>query len=138
MRAVRPIIHCILVLAIISAGLPLYQTGDMNRDGKMGLEDAILSVRHLAKAASDEVSFRQTMENALTSLAVAAGLTSVLRSAREPGIDRSLPAAPLFIVTSSYTLESYPSSAPCIAGPSFCYHSPLLMPPTPPPRISQS
>lgn len=136
MRKLRTIFHIILSLAILSTGLPLYQRGDINRDGEVGLTDAILSVRQLTGAAGDAVSFREGMENTLTALAVAAGLKSVLREAREPGVDRTFPATPLFIAASVYSLEDYPVIAPCIAGRSFLYHSPALIPESPPPRVS--
>lgn len=137
MRAARQIIHYMLVLTILSAGLPLYQSGDMNRDGELGLEDAIMSVRQLAGTASDEGSFRLGMENALTALSVAAGIKSVIRAEREPGIGTSLTAAPLFVPASAYTLEAaFPLVTPCARERSILYVAPLKIPPTPPPRTS--
>lgn len=135
MRKFRNIFHIILCLAILSTGLPLNQSGDINRDGAIGLRDAIMSVRELARAASGEATFSEAMEDALTSLAVTAGLKTVIRPMRDPGADRTFPSAPYFIPSSVFSLQDYPMVAPCVAGAPFFYHSATLIPPTPPPRV---
>jgi hypothetical protein len=134
MRLFRNIIHFLLALAILSTGLPLYHSADMNRDGEVGLTDAIVSVRQLARTATGEAAFRDGMENTLTSLSVAAGLKSVIRTARDPGSETSVSALSVFVITSTDTFEALPPADLCAADRSLLYHSPMLIPLTPPPR----
>ena len=134
MRVFRNIIHIMLALAILSTGLPLYHPADMNRDGEIGLTDAIVSVRQLARAATGEGAFRNGMENTLNSLSVVAGLKSVIRTGRDPGSETSVSAVPGFMITSAYKFEALPPAALCAADRSLLYNSPMLIPLTPPPR----
>jgi hypothetical protein len=134
MRLFRNIIHIVLVLTILSTGLPLYHPADMNRDGEVGLTDAIVSVRRLAGAATGEGAFRDGMENTLTSLSVAAGLKRVIRTGRDPGSETSVPALSAFMITSSHKFEALPPALRCAADRSLLYNSPMFVPLTPPPR----
>lgn len=134
MRLFRNILHLMLALAILSTGLPLYHPADMNRDGEVGLTDAIVSVRQLSLAASGEGAFRDGLENTLTSLSVAAGLKSVIRTGRDPGSETSVPAISVFMIPSADKFEALPPAALSAADRSLLYHSPMLVPLTPPPR----
>jgi hypothetical protein len=134
MRLFRNIIHIMLALAILSAGFPLYDRADMNRDGEVGLTDAIVSIRQLARAATGEGAFRDGMENTLNSLSVAAGLKSVIRAGRDPGSETSVTALSAFMITSSDKFEALPPAVLCAADRSLLYHSPMFVPLTPPPR----
>jgi hypothetical protein len=134
MRLFRNIIHILLALAILSTGLPLYHPADMNRDGEVGLTDAIVSVRQLARAATGESAFRDGMENTLTSLSVVAGLKTAIRTARDPGSETSVSALSVFMIPSSDKFEALAPAALCAADRSLLYHSPMFVPVTPPPR----
>jgi hypothetical protein len=134
MRTLRKITNILLALAILSTGLPLYHPADMNRDGEVGLTDAIVSVRQLSRTATGEGAFRDGMENTLTSLSVVAGLKSAIRTARDPGSETSVSALSAFIITSSPKFEALPTAALCAVDRSLLYHSPMLVPLTPPPR----
>lgn len=134
MRLFRNIIHFMLALAILSTGMPLYHPADMNRDGEVGLTDAIVSVRQLSRTATGEGAFRDGMENTLNSLSVAAGLKSVIRAGRDPGSETSVSTLSGFLITSSPKFEALPPADLCAADRSLLYHSPMLVPLTPPPR----
>lgn len=134
MRLLRNPIHFLLALAILSAGLPLYHPADMNRDGEVGLTDAIVSVRQLARSVTGEGAFRDRMENTLTSLSVAAGLKSVIRTGRDPGGESNLSALSGFMVPASPRFEALPPAASLAVERSLLYISPLFVPLTPPPR----
>lgn len=134
MRNVRSIFHIILALAILSTGLPIYRSADMNRDGEVGLTDAIVSVRQLSRVANGEGAFRDGMENTLTSLSVAAGLKSVIRTGRDPGCETSVSALPVLMINAAYRFEALPPAVLCAADGSLLYNSPIPMPITPPPR----
>jgi hypothetical protein len=134
MRDVRSFIHIILAIAILSTGLPLYHPADMNRDGEIGLTDAIVSVRQLSRVAKGEDAFRDGMENTLTSLSVVAGLKSVIRAGRDPGCETSVSALPVLMIHEAYRFEALPPVVLCATDGSLLYDSPIPMPITPPPR----
>jgi hypothetical protein len=134
MRLFRNIIHVMLALAILSTGLPLYHSADMNRDGEVGLTDAIMSMRQLSRSATGEGAFRDGMKNTLNSLSVAAGLKTVIRTGRDHGSETSVSALSGFMITSSYKFEVLPPAALCAADRSLLYNSPMFVPLTPPPR----
>jgi hypothetical protein len=135
MRAFRNIIHVVLALAILSTGLPLYDRADMNRDGEVGLTDAIVSVRQLlVRASVDGAAFRDGMENTLNSISVAAGLKSVIRTGRDPGSEAGVFVAPIFMIASAYIFEAAPPTTLRAANRPLLYNSPMLLPQTPPPR----
>ena len=136
MRAFRITIHIMLVLALLSAGLPLYQPGDANRNGGIDLSDAIVSVRQLVRAATDEAAFHVGMENAITSLLVVADLKTMIRTDRERSDRSNVPVAPVLALIPNYDQEVFPAAAAPIARRAFLYHSPSLAPLTPPPVSS--
>ncbi len=135
MRAFRSIIHILLVLAILATGLPLYDSADVNRDGKVGLTDAIVSIRQLVdRAAADRAAFRDGMESTLNSLSVAAGLKTTIRTGRDPGQQAGGFAMPVLMTASDYQFGAFPPAALCAADRSLPYNSPALMPLDPPPN----
>jgi hypothetical protein len=134
MRYFRSILHIILAIAILSTGLPLDRSADMNRDGEVGLTDAIVSVRQLSRVVNSEGAFRDGMENTLTSLSVVAGLKSIIRTGRDPGCETGVAALPVLMINEAYRFEALPPAVLCAADGSLLYDSPLSMPVTPPPR----
>ena len=134
MRTVRIFFHSILLLAILSTGLPLYHPSDMNRDGRIGLSDAIISVRELARTATSESAFRDGMENTLISLSVAAGLTNMIRTERDPGSGPGRTVLSAFLIAPPYQCEVLSAAVPYAADRSPFYNSPLFSPVKPPPR----
>jgi hypothetical protein len=134
MRTFRSALHIMLALAILSTGLPLYQSGDMNRDGRIGLSDAIVSVRQLVdRATVGDASFRGGMENTLNSLSVAAGLKSVIRTAREP-VSATGALAIAALTMDSYQFELLTPLPFAPADQAFLYNPPALVPLDPPPN----
>ena len=134
MRDVRSVFHIILAFVVLSTGLPFYHSADRDRDGEVGLTDAIVSVRQVSRAASDEAAFLDGMESALTSLSVVAGLKSVIRTGRDPGCETSVSSLPVLMISAVYRFEALPPVVLCAADKSLLYDSPIPMPITPPPR----
>ena len=135
MRAFRNIIHIMLALAILSTGLPLYDRADVNRDGKVGLTDAIISIRQLVdRAAAGGGAFRDGMENTLNSFAVAVGLKTIIRTVRDPGSETGVFAMPVLMIASDYRFEALCPAALCAADRLLLYHSPALAPLDRPPQ----
>jgi hypothetical protein len=134
MQMFRKTVHIILALALLFTGLPLYERADMNRDGKVGLTDAMISVRQLFdQAEADGESFRAGMENTLTSLSVAAGLKQVIQTARDAGCKDGLPALPVLMIACDFQFETEPPVGFPAADQLFLYESPALAPLDPPP-----
>lgn len=134
MRDIRSIFHIILAVAILSTGLPIYHSGDMNRNGEVDLTDAIVSVRELSRVANGEGALRDGLENTLTSLSAAAGLKSIIRTGRDPGCESSASALPVLMINAVYRFAALPPALLCAADVSLLYNSPIPMPITPPPR----
>jgi hypothetical protein len=135
MRAFRNVIHIMLALAILSTGLPLYDRADVNRDGRVGLTDAIVSVRQLVdRAATGGDTFRDGMENTLNSFSVAVGLKTAIRTAREPGGQTGSFAVPVLMIASDYRFDALCPAALCAADRLLLYHSPALAPLDRPPQ----
>jgi hypothetical protein len=74
------------------------------------------------------------MENTLNSLSVAAGLKSVIRTGRDPGSETSVSTLSVFMITSSHKFEALSMTVLFAADRSLLYHSPMIVPTTPPPR----
>ena len=134
MQALRRTIHIILVLAILSTGMPFYHPGDANRDGEVGLADAILRVRDFARTADNPGAFRDGVEDVLITIAAVAGFKKVIKSDREQGSQGNSFSAPVLSVVAG----QYPEKLPLMAASSFVeqifiYTSPVLTPLTPPP-----
>ena len=132
MRAFRYFIHITLTLAILSTGLPLYQPGDANRDARVDLADAILSVQGVAQTADRPASFLAHMEKALMTLSIVSGFRKAITTNREqqsritPGDTR--------ISASVFNGEPvWPPAAMSPAGQRYIYQSIVLAPLTPPP-----
>ena len=83
MRIARPIFTSILVLMILSSGLPVFSPEDANRDSRVNLEDAILNVRDFARTADDIEAFSSELGKAIITLKVVAGLKTYYKPAND-------------------------------------------------------
>ena len=71
------------MLAIMSTGLLMHQSADINRDGSVDLKDAIVNVREVVQSADDpSIFFSSSVENAIIALQVTAGLKTVIKQSR--------------------------------------------------------
>lgn len=77
MRALRNVIHIILVLAIVAGGLPVYHATDANQDEKTDLADAILRIRALASPAEKPDAFREQLREAFSALKAVSGFVKI-------------------------------------------------------------
>jgi hypothetical protein len=132
MRAFRNITHILLALAILFTGLPLYQTGDANRDARVDLADAILRVQGVVLTADHPAAFRDNLEDAIVTLYVVSGFQKVIKAGREQGSQMN-PCDTRISATVSQGEPILPPAATPPAGKSFLYQSISLAPLTPPP-----
>lgn len=133
MRSVRNIIHFALVLAILSAGMPLYHPGDANRDDRVDLADAILRVQDLAQTAERSVSIRESLEDALITLSVVAGFQKVIKADRGAIYKQNTSHVNILAINSGCQPETLPPAGLLAEKATFLYLSPATPPPTPPP-----
>jgi hypothetical protein len=134
MRVFKNILHFMLVLAILSTGLPLYHPGDANRDERVDLADAILRVKGVAQSVEQPAAFRANLEEALITLTVVAGFRQAIKADR----GQSNPANPLGTpVLGPLSLAGtwiLPVAAMPRTGHTFLYQSIALKPLSPPPK----
>lgn len=79
MYTTKYIISAILIITLLSSGLPLFSPEDANRDSSVTLEDVILHVRDLARSAENPTAFAVSMKKTLSSLYAVAGLKTIIK-----------------------------------------------------------
>ena len=79
MYTTKYIISAILIITLLSSGLPLFSPEDANRDSSVSLEDVILHVRDLARSAENPTAFAVSMKKTLSTLYAVAGLKTVIK-----------------------------------------------------------
>jgi len=79
MQTARHILSTLLIVGILSTGLPFFNPEDAILSNKAMLEDAILGAQALARSAQDDGSFKTGMKKALSSLYIAAGLKTIIK-----------------------------------------------------------
>jgi len=132
MRILKNILHLTIALALLATGFPALR-GDVNRDERVDLADAVLSVQGVARSADDPALFAKSVENALISLAAAAGVQKTLKA------DGSRASGKLAQETApALLLAGFTPGAVCAygrqpAGLPFLYKSIYLPPSNPPP-----
>jgi hypothetical protein len=134
MRRSKDIICLVLALTVILYGLPLFGNNGDRCGTTNGLEDAIRHVRDFAGSAEDISAFSSGMKKAMTALHLAAGLKTVLRSAKDSkSISNSVSPDTLYLVSTSERMiplnnwEKVPGAFPATT-------SIKIPPDTPPPR----
>ena len=132
MRATKNILSLILVLVLLSAGLPTFCPHDANRDRKVDLDDAILHVREFAGTAEKPSSFESTVEKTILTLHILAGIKSHIKPAKEAKSTvfqpDSLYLPPLVDLPLKLNISTQWRE------PSFSYESIAITPDTPPPK----
>ncbi|MCX6574799.1 MAG: hypothetical protein NTV82_00215 [Candidatus Aminicenantes bacterium] len=133
MRAARQIIHFVLVLTILSTGLPVYQPGDANRDDRVDLADAILRVQGVARTAEQPAAFRDRLEEALITLSVVAGFKKVVKADRGQANQQNTSYVNILAINAACEPDTLPLAGMQAESAAHLYRSPALAPPTPPP-----
>jgi len=134
----RHIISPVLVLLLLSSGMPAFSPEDASRDRRVDLRDAILLVKDFATSAENPESFSESMGRVVSTLNVVVGFASSI----QPSSERSSANAPLlvdltYLVSSSNDLPipntysmKYPRSA--------TFKSVTIAPTLPPPRTASA
>jgi hypothetical protein len=133
MQAIRNILYFVLVLAILSTGLPLHQSGDANRDDRVDLADAILRVQGVARTAEQPAAFKENLEEALITLSAVAGVNKVIKADLGQATQPNVSGLNVWVLDAGREAEFLPSAWGPAQDGTFLYHSPALTPLTPPP-----
>jgi len=135
MRISRHILSAILILAMLSTGLPIFSPGDANRDSRVNLEDAILQVKDFVRTAETPAAFTSKIRKALSTLHVVAGLKTDIKPVKDAKSSNSLPALNPPYLINSITLSTPSSTCSQVSEQTFHYESILFPPTTPPPQF---
>jgi len=135
MQALRNTIHIMLVLAVLSTGLPLYHPGDADRDGEVGLADAILRMQGFVEQTENTTDFRNGMADVLLTISSVAGFKKVIKSDREAANQPDSAKLPVWAVTSGSKPEVTRVMAMSLTDQSATPISIFLTPLLPPPKL---
>ncbi|MDM8542698.1 hypothetical protein QUF90_16610 [Desulfococcaceae bacterium HSG9] len=107
MQTTKHILSALLIVTMLSTGLPVFNPEDTNLSNRAMLEHAILSAQALAHSAQNAGSFKAEMKKTLSSLYVAAGLQTAITTDNEDksAFTFSSSDSP-FIISSYYLLSS--------------------------------
>lgn len=132
MRIIKNIMHLTIVLALLATGFPMLK-GDVNLDERVDLADAVLSVQGVARSVDNLASFEKNVENALISLAAAAGVQKALKADRDRAEGKIFHESPPAILLSGFTPGTISASGKNPVDSPFLYRSIHLAPSVPPP-----
>ena len=134
MRTARQILTSILVLMILSSGLPVISHEDANRDSRINLEDAILNVRDFARTADNLEAFSSGLGKAIITLKVVAGLKTYYKPTNDSNSPNLLSNLNLIYLISSIDNIIPSKRYTPVSIVSFKCDSILFLPETPPPQ----
>ncbi len=102
MQTAKHILSALLIVAMLSTGLPIFNQEDANLSNRVLLEDAILSAQALARSTQHTDSSEAEIKKALSSLSVAAGLKTTIQTDNhdESVLAFSLSDSPFLIASS--------------------------------------
>ncbi len=96
MKTSRHITVFLMITALLVSGLPHFAAEDMDRDSRIGLKDAILSVREFVRSAAEPGKFAEKTGNTLSTLQAGAGLKTVIQKADDKNFS---PPNPHFLLS---------------------------------------
>ena len=134
MRTAKSIIPFILIIAILSSGLPIFSPNDVNKDDKITLEDLIISVRDFSNTADRPASFTSNMKRVLSTLNVVVGLKTEIKTANDVQSMSSVSSLNLTYLTPTKPILNQSDNHWKIIEKPFFYKSFVSSPDTPPPK----
>jgi len=134
MAAIKHIAIGMLIVVLLSAGLPNPSSDDANRDGRVDLSDAICNMVEFHKSSERPDIFANRMARMISALRVLAGYSSQIK----PADDTAAPAGPLlidqtYLISASVGLVS-PKDYSIVPNHSSLFKSVSVAPRVPPPR----
>ncbi len=96
MKQSRHITIFLMIAALPVSGLPHFAAEDLDKDSRIGLKDAILSVREFVRSAAEPGKFAEKTGSTLSTLQVGAGLKTVIQKADDKNFS---PPNPHFLLS---------------------------------------
>ena len=134
MYTTKYIISAILIITLLSSGLPLFSPEDANRDSSVTLEDVILHVRDLARSAENPMAFAVSMKKTLSTLYAVAGLKTVFKKNNEIKFKTQFGFEIPYLISSN-TLLILSNNYSLSFERDFFYESIVISPDPPPPCL---
>jgi len=134
MKAARHLVTAVLIIVLLSSGIPLFAPEDTNKNSVIDLGDAILSIRDFVRSADNPETFTSNIERTLTTLHIAAGMKTVIKASRgEKSLNSALSFNLPYLASScSFFINSgLPAEIPEYT---FQYESIVCSTESPPPR----
>ena len=132
MQIAKHIISLVIVLTVLCSGFHVFPPEDINRNGGVGLEDAILSVKAFLGIDDAPEEFTAKIKNTLSAFQINAGLKTVIKNAKDNG--SKLYPNLIFLILIIY-LFTFVYIVFYMSYNSFIYKSISILPNLPPPRI---
>ena len=136
MQTGRHILSVVLILSILTAGLPIFIPEDANRDSTIDIRDAILGVKSFAGTADSPVAFTANFGKAVSALQMVAGLKTVIKRADDATSATAQSCLDLPYLISLFDFSIIPAVCFKTVGQPFYYQSILFSPSSPPPQDS--
>lgn len=83
MKTLKLILSVILIFTLMSAGAPVFNPEDANRNDRVDLADAVLWVKNFAQTAEDPSEFAESVKKVVSTMSVVAGLKTVIKDNTE-------------------------------------------------------
>jgi len=137
MKTARIILSCMLVLAVLSTGMPQKNVADFNGDGATDLADAILGLQKFEKTSENPRTFSVAVSDMITTLQVVAGFKKVIKADQTQGNQSGNNSIPCYGPMTVVEFNLSHIKSPCETERGYLYQSIRITPPTPPP-VSRS
>ena len=131
MRATTYLLNVILIVTILFSGLHQFNPGDLNRDDRLSLEDAILHVMDVARIAGSPSAIIPEAEKVHSIFQIVAGIKKDIKSAKEKSL-AFFPDLPYLLASNTLLTNSDEFSR--VSESDFSYDSIIIPPGPPPPR----
>ena len=131
MRATPYLLNVILIVTILFSGLHQFNPGDLNRDDRLSLEDAILHVMDVARIAGSPSAIIPEAEKIHSIFQILAGIQKDIKSAKEKGL-AFFPDLPYLLASNTLLTNSDEFSR--VSERDLFYESNIVTPASPPPR----
>jgi hypothetical protein len=136
MKKASHIISIMLVLVMLSSGMPLFHKHDICRNFGINLKDVIIVVKDVAQLEDVTTSFAEKVGQVLSTLNVAAGLKTVIQPQKHNATVSSFPFSDFLMDHQRVTCDGIFNQYEIVDDVVLNYISIDPSPESPPPRIS--
>jgi hypothetical protein len=130
-RATKYLLNLIVIVTFLFSGLHYFRPGDLNRDNRLSLEDAILHVTNESLMVGNLSAIISKLKKAHSILEILAGLKKDIKSAKEKNL-AFYPDLPYLLA--SNTILPISDEFSRVSERDRFYESNIITPASPPPR----